>query len=363
MTYLFDLFVSWNQPTEMLARYIPAAALRRLLMPIVNQIFGAYIILAPTRPATFLLGHSYPRGTWLFFPVLFLVKSIPAFLVLLGATLALGIWSRRRKPRLTSTVPTRYQFHWRFLWVTLAVYAAVCGFAKLDVSIRHFTIPIALSILLVAPLPRLIGYLSVFGQRIPRIAGAVTAVLALDLIVIAASQYPWFMPYHNSLAGNRPGYELFADSNLDWNQGQFAVEEFARARGLKRIPLDFYGGMEPVIPQAEVWDCQAPTSDDAGQWVAVSANMILDARNCGWLLSYPKEEIAGGSMYSFQLPSPIPPAGAKGGPPPDKDRKVLFKMTGEKGLRSLFLEIDRNPESIEAALKEMIDQVQKQQRK
>ena len=212
-------------------------------------------------------------------------------------------------------MPTRYQFHWRFLWVVLTVYAAVCVFSKLDISIRHFTIPIALSVLLPAPLPRLIGCLSVFGQRIPRIAGAVMVVLALDSMVIAVSHYPWFMPYHNFLAGNRPSYDLFGDSNLDWNQGLFALGDFARSRELKQIPLDFYGASEPepAIPGARAWDCQAPTSADAGQWVAVSADMIRDARNCGWLLSYPKQALAGGSMYAFQLPSPIPPPGAKAG--------------------------------------------------
>lgn len=138
LTYLFDLLISWNQPTGMLAPYIPPAALRRILLPIVNQVVGAIVILAPNRPAAFLMGHSYPHGTWLFFPVLFLVKSVPAFLLFLGAALALGVWSRRRKARLTSTVPARYQIHWRFLWVALCVCAAVCVFSRLDVSIRHF---------------------------------------------------------------------------------------------------------------------------------------------------------------------------------------------------------------------------------
>ncbi len=361
LTYLFDLCVSWNQPTGMLAQQIPAAALRRLLMPVVNSLVGAFFILAPNRPSVFLMGHSYPHGTWLFFPVLFLVKSIPVFLVFLCAALALGIWLRTSNPRLTSPLPARYQLHWRFLWVALCVYAAVCLLIKLDVSIRHFTIPIALSILLVAPLPRLIDSLAVVGPRMPRIAGALAAVLALDAIVVAVSNYPWFMPYHNVLAGNRPGYELFGDSNLDWNQGLFALEDFVRAHGLRRIPLDFYGSSEPepVVPQAQIWDCQAPAAADAGQWVAVSANVILDARNCGWLLNYPKQAIAGGSMYAFQLPSPIPAAGATGGPPLSKDRRVLLGSFGEKDLRTFFVEADRKPESVEAAMKTMAEPRQK----
>ena len=366
LTYLFDLCVSWNQPTGMLARYIPPAALRRILMPVVNSLVGAFLILAPNRPAVFLLGRSYPHGTWLFFPVLFLLKSIPAFLVFLSGALALGIWLRKSTaPRLASTLPARYQLHWRFLWVALSVYAAVCVLSKLDISIRHFTIPIAFSILLVAPLPRLIGSLAIYGPRIPRMATALAAVLAIDLIVVAVSHYPWFMPYHNVLAGNRPGYELFGDSNLDWNQGLFAVEDFARAHGLQRIPLDFYGSSEPepVIPEASVWDCQVPSAADAGQWVAVSANVILDAQNCGWLLNYHKEAIAGGSMYAFQLPSPVPPAGAAGGPPFSKDRRVLLGEFGEKDLRTLFLDLERKPETIQDATKAMMEQGQKPPKK
>lgn len=89
LTYSFDLCVSWNQPSGIPAQYIRTAALRRILMPVVNSLIGAFLILAPNRPSVFLVGHSYPQGTWLFFPVLFLVKSMPVFLVLLFGALAL----------------------------------------------------------------------------------------------------------------------------------------------------------------------------------------------------------------------------------------------------------------------------------
>ena len=38
--------------------------------------------------------------------------------------------------------------------------------------------------------------------------------------------------------------------------------------------------------------------------------MILDSHNCLWLMRYPHETLAGGSMYAVLMPAVIPPAGA-----------------------------------------------------
>ena len=67
-----------------------------------------------------------------------------------------------------------------------------------------------------------------------------------------------------------------------------------------------------IVPQARVWDCQQPTSDDANQWVVVSSNMILDQHNCTWLMQYPHEVLGGGSMWAVHLPAAIPAARRSG---------------------------------------------------
>ncbi len=369
LAYVFGLILSWNQPTDLLARLgtsIPALVIRRLLVPFVNFGLGALFVLAPTRPAAFLLGHSFPHGTLLFFPTLFFLKSMPGFLALLTVTGGLALWARRKnqKTDASAIIPSRYALHWRFWCVTVLVYSAVCLVSHLDVSIRHFTIPIAMSIVLLAPLPKLILRLGRFHRRIALVAGGTAGVLAVSCIATAVLHYPWYMPYANFLGGGRPAYELFSDSNADWNQGLFAVEDFARSHGLQRVPLDYYGSSEPepIVPQAVVWNCQNPSDADAGQWVVVSSNMIRDAENCGWLLQYPRQAIAGGSMYAFRLPSPIPRAGTAGGPPLPTAQKALFAFGGKNqpGFREMMLMIDRAPSGLGAFVQKQMEEYQRQ---
>ena len=107
------------------------------------------------------------------------------------------------------------------------------------------------------------------------------------------------------------------DSNLDWNQSLPEVKAFADQHGLQSIDLDQYGFTDPTfdVPQSKIWDCQRPTAADAGQWAALSANMIMDGHNCIWLMQYEHQSLAGGSMYAVHLPDHIPEAGSPGGPP------------------------------------------------
>ena len=372
--YVVDLLLSWNQPTDLLARVgtsIPALALRRLLVPFVNFGLGALAILVPVRSPVFLMGHSFVHGTVLYFPTLFLLKSMPGFLVLLGITGGLGLWTSRNKQvtGVLSIVPSRYALHWRFWWVTAVVYSAICVMSRLEVSIRHFAIPIVMSIVMLAILPNLIARFSHGHSRMALATGCIAAVLIISCLATAVLHYPWYMPYSNFLGGGRPAYELFSDSNADWNQGLFAVEDFAREHHLQRVPLDFYGSSEPepIVPQAVLWNCQKPSNADAGAWAVVSSNMIRDAENCGWLLVYPRQALAGGSMYAFHLPSPIPRAGAVGGPPLPEAQKALFAfgLKDQPGFREIMVEIDRTPSELDEFVRKQMAayQTERQQHK
>jgi hypothetical protein len=100
------------------------------------------------------------------------------------------------------------------------------------------------------------------------------------------------------LSGGRPAYDLVSDSNLDWNQGFFDVENFVRQRGLTRVWIDEYGFSDPsvYVPEARFWNCQEAAPEDGGQWAIVSANMIEDSHDCVWLLRFlsngePDEEV------------------------------------------------------------------------
>ena len=171
VVYLFYFIFSLNQSTDVLYRlgHGPAAvALRRLLMPPWLYLRGVFFVLLTGSRPTFILGHAYPHGVWFYFPVLFLLKSPPGFLGLLALALALALWQKRRDEGNSAAIPAELAIHWRVLWVAFVVFTGFCMLSRLDLSIRHFSIPLVLLILLLAPLPRMVARLEASESRAAR---------------------------------------------------------------------------------------------------------------------------------------------------------------------------------------------------
>ncbi|HLV96435.1 MAG TPA: hypothetical protein VKS44_14685 [Candidatus Acidoferrales bacterium] len=212
--------LSWKQPTDSLQRLgtgVVGLFARRLLMPPWLYLRGLAVFLLMSSRGTFILGHSCPHGVWFYFPALFILKSTLAFLVLLVLAAAVAAIAKRKLPR-GSVIPAELRFHWPALWVFLAVFVVACLLSRLDLSIRHFTVPIALIILALAPIPHALEELKRAGWRSARILEGVAVLLAAVSIVTAIRAYPHCIPFLNSLSFGRPGYTLVNDSNLDWNQ-------------------------------------------------------------------------------------------------------------------------------------------------
>jgi hypothetical protein len=154
-----------------------------------------------------------------------------------------------------------------------------------------------------------------------------------------------------------------SDSNVDWNQSLPDVAQFAQQHGVQKLKIDEYAVTESwaVVPGSELWDCQYPTAEDAGHWVVVSADMIMDSHNCTWLLQYPNQPIGGGAMYAVQLPAVIPAAGTPGGPPATNFR-ILFQ-TFPREPRIMFQELMRDPNRLPNVMREMMQTWQEEQAK
>ena len=354
--YIFYFIFSLNQTTDVLYRLghgSAAVPLRRLLMPPWLYLRGVLLVLISSSRPTFILGHTYPHGVWFYFPVLFVLKSPLGFLGLLVLALALALWQKRSTDTNIPFIPTELTIHWRVLWISLVVFTAFCLLSQLDISIRHFSIPLVLLILLLAPLPRLVDRLRrsvpVSGHLVRAIAG----VLTLSCLFTAVDAYPYYFPFISAFGLGHPAYALVNDSNLDWNQSLVEVKRFADQHALQRVDLDEWGFNDPtlIVPQSEVWDCQRPTSADEGQWAVVSANMIMDGHNCVWLMQYPHQSLAGGSMYAVHLPQQIPAAGSAGGPPLPSTFRQFAGAPFD--LRAFFLDVIRNPDKLPHAMEEM----------
>jgi hypothetical protein len=319
LIYVVEFVLSWNQPTDLLKMIgsgWAAMVLRRLLLPLVTYLGGVVMFaMGSIRPA-YLFGHAYPHGVWFFFPVVTLLKSTLAFVAALALSLATVLAARFGRTRVAA-VRAGMEFHWRALWLGMAIVIFVCLVSPMTISIRHFTVPLALLSLLLAPVPRLIENLRSAGRRWARPAAWVAAALAAASVVTVVRAWPYYMPFLNSLAGSRPAYEVVSDSNLDWDLELPEVERFVQAHGLDHVLIDSYNVADPsvYVPQGSLWDCQAATAADAGHWAFLSADMFADGANCKWLLSTPHQSLAGGSMYAFHLPATIPAAGSPGGPP------------------------------------------------
>jgi 4-amino-4-deoxy-L-arabinose transferase-like glycosyltransferase len=357
IVYLFYFLFSINQPTSALDRLGHGAAtepLRRLLMPPWLYLRGVLLVLITGSRPTFILGHGYPHGVWFYFPVLFLFKSALGFLGLLALALSFGLTQKRSDDAPTARIiPEEFAIHWRVLWVALIVFTGFCLLSRLDISIRHFSIPLVLLILLLAPLPRMIERLRHSAPNAARLVATLAVVLTLSCLFTAVRAYPYFFPYLNALSFGRPGYALVNDSNLDWNQSLPEVKAFAEQHGLQNIALDEYGFTDTTldVPQAHIWDCQRPTAADDGQWAAVSANMIMDGHNCIWLMQYEHVSLAGGSMYAVHLPNHIPEAGSLCGPPlPSEFREFAGAPID---IRSFFQNVIHHPEKLPQAWEEM----------
>jgi hypothetical protein len=252
-------------------------------------------------------------------------------------------------------VSSGMEFHWRALWVFLLVFTAACLASRLDISIRHFAVPLVLLTLLLSPLPGMLASLVCSGWKGARLGTWVTTLLALSSVATAVRAYPNYIPFLNSLSMGRPGYLLVNDSNLDWNQALPEVERLVEQHGLRRVLLDAYGVSDPTVyvPQALFWNCQNASPADAGQLAVVSANMIADSHNCLWLLHYPHQMLADGSMYAFQLPAIIPPTGSPGAPPLPAEHRNFAGMPYKRDARLIFLLCTLDPQQLQSTMDQL----------
>ncbi len=356
--YVAYLVLSWNQPTssfDVIPHFPASLVVRRLLMPpwIYLRGLAGFALSAGSRP-TFILGHAYPHGVWFYFPVLFVLKTQLTFLLLLVLAIVAALVMKRISP-VQPVLPPGVTAQWRGIWVSLVVFVAACMLNRLDISIRHFLVALALLALLLAPLPRMLELLHGSRPRAVRIGNWLTIGLVLASIVTAIRAYPNYIPYVNSLGAGHPIYTLVNDSNVDWNQALPEVENFVRQRGLAQILLDQYGIAQPevYIPEAQIWSCQQPAAQDGGQWAVISSNYLVESGNCIWLMQYPHEVLAGGSMYAVQLPKVIPAAGQPGGPPLPADYRYIMGQTQFDGL-SIFSNCVRDPEQLQPTMDRMM---------
>lgn len=150
--------------------------------------------------ATYLLGTLSEQGRWSYYVVALFLKTPLPFLLLLAAR----PW---RRERVRTDVLWLIPIAWLLGHMSFTL--------NTQIGIRH-VLPIFPFLALLAG--------ACWDATCPiRLRRAATA-LAFAALAEAVSSCPRYLSYFNAVVGNeRNAYRYLADSNLDWNQGRFAL--------------------------------------------------------------------------------------------------------------------------------------------
>jgi hypothetical protein len=229
-------------------------------------VYGLATVLRDNQRPAFLFGRISEQGWWYYFPATFVLKTPVALLALL----ALPLWGRRDEDeRRRSLGP--------FLWVPVALYAAVALAGRMNIGHRHL-LPIYPFLFVAAAAA---GARALEAGRGRRVA---VAVLGLWYAVSVVSVHPHYLGYFNEVVGGPSrGWRYLADSNVDWGQDLKALKKWTDAHGVRHLKLSYFGSADPayyripceMLPSKMHPDPPALVRDiEAGEVVAVSVTNL-----------------------------------------------------------------------------------------
>jgi 4-amino-4-deoxy-L-arabinose transferase-like glycosyltransferase len=259
---------------------------------------------------SYLMGRLYGIGRWYYFPMAMLFKTPSATLVTIALALLLVLLNCRTWIR--TIVRSRKQ---RWSGACLAVPLGAFTYAALQ---SHINIGLR-SVLPLYPFLFIgVGIISSRYLRLrPRTTRVTLAVLWIGLITETLCAWPNYISFFNTPSGGqRGGFALLGDSNLDWGQDLKPLLEWHQQHPGVPIFLHYFGVPDPAFFSSDFHNFEfspdgKPVSDVPvrGGVLAVSANYLqglydkpddeLFFRTLG---QRPPDQIVGGSIYLFRNP-------------------------------------------------------------
>ncbi|MCX2744651.1 glycosyltransferase family 39 protein [Mangrovivirga sp. M17] len=202
----------------------------------------------------YLMGDLKPTGSIFFYPVSFIVKTPLTLLLLFFLSIIITIYYRV------------------FTWKVLGIYSVIViifllsFISNLNIGLRH--------IIQVFPF---IALVSAFGVTIlidkvdkSKIYYACvgTALLLSTQVIISWSQYPHWLSYFNLFGGNEPG-NIIVDSDLDWGQGMYELEDFFEGKDVDSLHVAIFHTYNLCNYDLPDMSYIGPTEKKTG-WIAIS---------------------------------------------------------------------------------------------
>jgi MFS family permease len=263
----------------------------RVVSPIFYYATGLYAVSNNTKRPTWILGRPYPSGRWFYFPVVALFKSSPGFLVIVAFGFVLLMLHARKWLHNPDVM---------VIFLMFLVFTLGYTWSGINIGMRHWIPSIACAVALACSV--LVPEMMAFRSKWRALAVAVCGIALLQMFASTIETYPFYLPYHNFLRGSHTREWVSGDSNLDHGTYLPWVRTFQQQHEVDRISLAAFSYSPTVwLPDAILWNCKNRPST---RWVVVSAAYMEGP--CAWLAVYPGFEIAGGSMWAFDLGSPDP---------------------------------------------------------
>ena len=235
---------------------------------------------------SFLLGRQGQYGWWYFFPVVLGVKTPLGF----SALALLGLWIAGRGFRRTRD--------WRPAAPAAAAAAILLVSLPSTVALGSRHILPVYSLLAVAAAVAASALWNVTAR--PVLGRTVVVLLIAWTVASAAAAHPDYLAYFNELAGGRPEC-ILVGSDLDWGQDLYRLRDRARALGIPRLSVAYFGSAD-VTRQDLPSVTPLQLGESATGWVAASVSLLeMVPEQFRWLEGRPYQMV-GRSIRLYWVP-------------------------------------------------------------
>ncbi|HTA70220.1 MAG TPA: phospholipid carrier-dependent glycosyltransferase [Bryobacteraceae bacterium] len=223
---------------------------------------------------SYLLGQFSQYGWWYYFPVVFLVKTPTADLLLFGVLLVgAGLALFRNKFRINvQQVPIA----WATILVPPLLYFGLSMASRIDLGVRHLLPFYPFFFIALAA-----GFFELVKSR-PPWTGPLLILVCVLLAAESLSAFPDYLSFFNLVSGGTwrgPNYLL--DSNIDWGEDLKKLRGYINAHPAPQYCLEYFGTAVPDYYGIEHTGYVARTNQPGERqnmdcMVAISATVLYD---------------------------------------------------------------------------------------
>jgi Dolichyl-phosphate-mannose-protein mannosyltransferase len=223
---------------------------------------------------SYLLGQTSQNGWWYYFPVVFLVKTPTADLLLFGFLLVAGVLAlvRSRLRVKMRKVPAA----WATVLVPAVLYFGLSMASHIDLGVRHLLPFYPFFFIALAA-----GFFALVKSR-PPWTGPLLIFVCVLLAAESLSAFPDYLSFFNLVSGGTwRGPHYLLDSNIDWGEDLKKLKSHINTHPAPQYCLEYFGTAEPSYYGIEHTGYVARTNQpgerrDMDCMVAISATVLYD---------------------------------------------------------------------------------------